>query len=482
MDRLGRASLTSLPADIAVPSYLDREISVGIVHFGVGNFHRAHQAMYIDRLLQVGTADEWAICGIGLFDRDARMRDALVEQDGLYTLALRHPDGNDEISVVGSIRRFLHAPDDPDAVLDQLTDPGVRIVSLTITEGGYVEDATDGKRAADDPNVVAEAANGLSAPLTAFGWIVAALRERRRRGIPPFTVLSCDNVPGNGTVARRSVEAVARMVAPELADWIAAEVSFPSTMVDRITPVTVDADVDRIRDRAAFVDAWPVAAEPFEQWIIEDDFPAGRPDFAAAGATVVADVHAYEAIKIRLLNGGHQAVAYIGQLAGYRYVHEALGDPRIAAFVRSYMEQDAAPTLAVPEGFDVPGYIDELFHRFANPAIADTLTRLGTDASNRIPKFVVPALRDRLAAGETPRAGARLIASWREFNRQAGAGAFTLDDESAHVLMESAADPRRFLLALPTLAPLADAPAFVEAYLAACRIIAQEGVDAVLGS
>lgn len=466
MDRLSRAALANLPTGVSAPSYLDEDIHVGIVHFGVGNFHRAHQAKYIDRLLQSGSAREWAICGVGLFERDARMRDALNGQDGLYTLTLRHPDGIDEIDVVGSIRRFIHAPDEPGAVLEQLAEPDVRIVSLTITEAGYVEDPTGGRRAATDPLVMAETAGDLAEPRTAFGWIVAALRERRRRGIAPFTILSCDNVPGNGAVARRSVEAVARLVEPELADWIASEVAFPSTMVDRITPITIESDVDRVRKRLRVDDAWPVTSEPFEQWVIEDDFPTGRPDLGAVGATLVADVHAYEMIKIRLLNGGHQAIAYIGQLAGHEYVHEALKDPQIATFVRDYMEQVGVPTLEVPEGFDLPGYIDELFRRFANPNVADTLARLSTDASNRIPKFVVPTVLDRLAAGSLPYAGARLIASWREFNRQAGQGRFSLEDESAPVLITAAAgDPIEFLTVLSMVAPLAGYPDFVNAYL-----------------
>lgn len=481
VDRLSKAVLDSLPAEVSRPSYLDRDIRVGIVHFGVGNFHRAHQAMYVDRLLEAGHSDEWAICGIGLLDGDARMRDALSEQDGLYTLTLRHADGTDDIAVIGAIRRFLHTPDDPGAVFEQLTDPAVRIVSLTITEGGYVEDPTGGRRAVDDPNVVAETAGALSEPRTAFGWIVAALRERRRRGIAPFTVLSCDNVPGNGIVARRSVEAVARLVDAELADWIATEVSFPSTMVDRITPVTVQADRDRIQVRLGVGDAWPVAAEPFEQWVIEDDFPTGRPDFAAAGATLVSDVHVYETMKIRLLNGGHQAIAYIGQLAGYEYVHAAMGDPRLARFVRDYMQQDGVPTLQVPDGFDLPGYVDELLSRFANPAIADTLARLGTDASHRIPKFIIPTLLDRLADGATPQAGARLIASWREFNRQAGQGRLEPDDGSAPVLLAAAADgPMEFLAALPMIAPLADRAEFVAAYLTAAATLEHGGVDSLL--
>lgn len=483
MNRLSKAALDGLPAEVSAPAYLDDDVRIGIVHFGVGNFHRAHQAMYVDRLLNSAEDQRgWGICGIGLLDRDTRMRDALNGQDGLYTLTLRHPDGSDEIGVVGSIRRFLHAPDDAESVLAQLTDPAVRIVSLTITEGGYVEDPTGGKLAIDDPLVAAETADLLSSPHTAFGWIVAALRERRRRGTPPFTVLSCDNVPGNGAVARRSVEAVARLVDEELADWIGAEVAFPSTMVDRITPVTVDTDLERIRARLGVDDAWPVAAEPFEQWVIEDDFPTGRPDFAAVGATVVADVHAHEMIKIRLLNGGHQAIAYIGQLAGHEYVHEALSDSRLVAFVREYMEHDAVPTLTAPEGFDLPGYIDELFRRFSNRAIADTLARLGADASNRVPKFIVPTLLDRIAVDATPHAGARLIASWREFNRQASFGRFSLDDESSAVLSAAATGaPLEFLTALPTLAPLAASTDFLDSYVAATASLESGGVEALLG-
>jgi mannitol 2-dehydrogenase len=479
--RLSRATLASLPTEIPTPTYLDTAVEVGIVHFGVGNFHRAHQAMYIDRLLTSGRGHEWGICGIGLLDRDAAMRDALTGQDGLYTLTLRHADGRDEIGVIGSIRRFLHAPDEPAAVLEQLADPAVRIVSLTITEGGYVEDPTSGKRASDDPLVMAETNGGLAQPRTAFGWIVAGLRERRRRGIPPFTVMCCDNIPGNGAVARQSVAAVARLADPALADWISSEVAFPSTMVDRITPVTVSTDRERIRERLHVEDAWPVASEPFTQWVVEDRFPTGRPPLESVGATVVADVHPYEAIKIRLLNGGHQAIAYVGQLAGYTYVHEALADPRIESFVRDYIVSEGGPTLMVPDGFDLPSYIDELFRRFGNAHVADTLARLGVDASNRIPKFVVPTLLDRISSGARPRHGARLIASWREFNRAAAQGRFRLDDESAEQLLAAAAgSPLDFLAASPSLGPLASSEEFAEEYLEAARRLERGGVDALL--
>lgn len=482
MRRLGLDTLTTLPADASAPDYLDEELRIGVVHFGVGNFHRAHQAMYLDRLMRAGLARDWAICGIGLLERDARMRDALTEQDGLYTLTLRHPDGRDEISVIGSIRRYLHAADDPDAVLEQLADPGVRIVSLTITEGGYFDETAGGRRAADDPNVIAETADGLRSPRTAFGWIVAGLRERRRRGEQPYTVLCCDNIQGNGEVARRSIEAVARLVDPELADWIAAEVAFPSTMVDRITPVTTPADVARIHERLGVDDAWPVASEPFTQWVVEDRFPAGRPPLEQAGAMLVDDVEAYEAIKLRLLNAGHQALAYIGRLAGYELVDGTVADERIVAWVRRYMEREAVPTLAVPDGFDIPAYIDELFERFGNAHVADTLTRLGTDASNRITAFVVPTLRDRIAAGFDAETGAQLIASWWAFTRRAAAGDFALHDEAAEQLMQAASGTPRAFLELPLLAGLAEAPGFLAAYLDAAERLESGGVDAFLAA
>jgi mannitol 2-dehydrogenase len=469
-----------MPARVAVPGYLDDDLRIGIVHFGVGNFHRAHQAMYLDRLLNAGLAGDWAICGVGLLDRDARMRDALTAQDGLYTLTLRHPDGVDEPAVIGSLRRFLHAPDDPSAVLEQLVSPHVRIVSLTITEGGYVSDPINGRHPGDDPLVAEEVAGGLARPLTAFGWIVAALRERRRRGVTPFTVLSCDNIQGNGAVARLSVEGVARLVDADLAHWISTEVAFPSTMVDRITPVTTPEDVARVAAELGVSDAWPVSCEPFAQWIIEDRFPAGRPPLEQAGVVFVADIEAYEAIKLRLLNGSHQAIAYIGRLAGYTFVDEACRDPRILAFLRAYLAE-AAATLAVPDGFDLGAYVRQLFERFGNPAIRDTLARLSVDASNRMPKFMIPMITDRVAAGRETSAGAAVVAAWRMYCRAASTGEFVLEDAVADELVHAAlGGPTDFLHELSTLAPLAADAGFVREYERHLAALAAGGADVCL--
>ncbi|MCC2308297.1 mannitol dehydrogenase family protein [Cellulomonas chengniuliangii] len=483
MERLGARTLGSLPRAVEVPGYLDEDLRIGIVHFGVGNFHRSHQAMYVERLLNAGTARDWAICGVGLLDRDARMRDALAEQDGLYTLTLREPDGSNRFSVIGAIRRFIYAPDDPAALLEQLVSPDVRIVSLTVTEGGYVSDPTTGRSPQDDPLVIEEVAGGLAQPRTAFGWIVAALRERRRRGTAPFTVMSCDNIQGNGRVARLSVEGVARLVDAELADWIAAEVSFPSTMVDRITPVTTQTDVDRIATELGVEDAWPVSSEPFTQWVIEDVFAHGRPPFEQAGAVLVSDIDPYEAIKLRLLNASHQALAYIGQLMGYEYVHEAVADARIAGFVRAYMEQEAVPTLVVPAGFEIAEYIDELFVRFGNPHVQDFLARLSVDSSNRIPKFLVPVLADGVAAGAASGVGASIIATWRAWCRGVDAGQFAIDDVDGKVLVSAAAqEPLGFLRGVPTLTPFLESPSFVDAYERAANALEQEGPEAFLGA
>jgi mannitol 2-dehydrogenase len=476
MKRLGKDTIGELPAGVGLPLYLDDDLGIGIVHFGVGNFHRSHQAMYLDRLLNKGLARDWAICGVGLLERDAGMRDALGAQGGLYTLTLRQPDGSNDFAVIGSIREFLFAPEQPQQLLERLVAPETRIVSLTVTEGGYVFDPTTGRRPEHDPLVAQEVAAGLAAPRTAFGWIVAALRERRRRGITPFTVLSCDNIQGNGDVARRSVEGVARLVDPELADWIGASVAFPSTMVDRITPVTTQADIERIETELGVHDAWPVASEPFTQWVIEDVFSDGRPPWEEVGATLVADIEPYEAIKLRLLNASHQAVAYIGQLMGYEYVHEAVADPRIASYLRAYMEQEAVPTLQVPAGFDLPGYIDELFVRFGNPQVRDTLARLSVDASNRIPKFLVPVLIDRVDAGAACPIGASVLASWRAWCRAVGAGRFTMDDASEDLLVAAAMrSPNDFLERVPALRRFLDAPAFVSEFARAAEVLEQEG-------
>lgn len=376
----------------ALPAYDRGAVRVGIVHFGVGGFHRAHEAMFMDRLLTLGGAAEWGICGVGLLPGDARMRDVMQEQQGLYTLVLRHPDGAEEARVIGSIVEYLFAPDDPGAVLRRLASPDVRIVSLTITEGGYNTSDVDGRFDASNPGVLADLANP-SSPTTVFGFIVEALRLRREAGVAPFTVMSCDNIQANGSVAREAIVAFAALRDAGLAEWIGEHVHFPSSMVDRITPATTPEDVRDISARHGVADAWPVVAEPFAQWVLEDRFTAGRPEFERVGVQLVDDVMPYELMKLRLLNGAHQAIAYPGLLMGFRLVHEAAADPLLARFVRAYMDEVTPSLLPVP-GIDLEGYKDGLIQRFGNAGVRDTLERLAAETSDRIPKFVLPVLSD----------------------------------------------------------------------------------------
>ena len=410
---------TSLTDSPLAPDYDRSAMTTGIVHIGVGGFHRAHQAAYLDRLIRErsrsgATKDDcldWGICGVGLLPGDARMRDALAGQDHLYTLVLKHPGGRHEPTIIGSIHDYLFAPDDPEAVLSLMSEPTTRIVSLTVTEGGYNVDDATGEFRTEAPGAVHDAEHP-GEPTTAFGYIVEALRRRRAAGITPFTVMSCDNLPGNGKVARTAVVSQAAMGDPELADWIDANVAFPSSMVDRITPQTTPTDMVELRRGLGVEDAWPVVCEPFTQWVLEDDFPAGRPPFERVGVQMVEDVVPYELMKLRLLNASHQGLGHWGRLLGMTYGHEAAGDADVAAWVRAFLEREALPRLLPVPGIDLAEYVDTLFERFTNASIADTLERLAFFGPSGMPKFVLPTVRDNLAAGGPIRLGAAMCAAW----------------------------------------------------------------------
>ncbi len=412
MGRLSDRALSTLDGRVAVPGYDRAAVNVGIVHLGVGGFHRSHQAVYHDALLGAGLLD-WGICGVGVLPRDAPMRDALVAQDGLYTLLVKAPDGTMAPRVIGSIVEYLLAPDEPEAVVERLATPTTRVVSLTITEGGYdVDDATGAFRAST-PEVRHDLDGGP--PRSAFGFVVEALRRRRDRGVAPFTVLSCDNLEGNGDVARTAFGSFARLRDAELGAWVDSEVPFPNAVVDRITPATTDVDRVAVCELLGVEDCAPVVCEPFTQWVIERTDGAVLPPYVRAGARLVADARPFELMKLRLLNAGHQVLAYFGRLLGHRLVHEAARDPDLRAFLEAYLEREAMPTLSgVPEA-DVAGFRDALAERFGNPAIGDTLERLAVDASDRIPKFILPVIRERLARGEDVTLAAAVVASWARY-------------------------------------------------------------------
>ena len=434
------ASLADSPL---APAYDRSRITPGIVHMGVGGFHRAHQAAYLDDLMRRGEALDWGICGVGLMPQDTRMRDALRGQDYLYSLTLKHPGGRAESRVIGSIHDYLFAPDDPEAVLGVMTAPTTRIVSLTVTEGGYNVDDATGLFRTESEGAARDAADPHH-PTTSFGYIVEALRRRRDAGVPPFTVMSCDNLPGNGKVARTAVVSQAAMSDPELADWIDGNVAFPSCMVDRITPQTTQTDIAELRRGLGVEDAWPVVCEPFSQWVLEDDFPAGRPPLEEVGVQMVDDVAPYELMKLRLLNASHQGLAHWGRLLGMEYAHEAAADEDISSWVRAYLEREARATLRSVPGIDLDDYVDTLFERFTNEAIADTLFRLAQGASSRMPKFVLGTVRDNLTAGGPIRLGTAMVAAWALGNEgvDENGDEIVIDDPMADELLPLAAAQR----------------------------------------
>ena len=483
--KLGADTVASLSANVEGPSYNRDRVTVGIVHIGVGGFHRSHHAMYVDRLMNEGRDLDWGICGVGLLPGDARMRDALPKQDCLYTLVLKHAGGRREARVIGSIVQYLLALDDPAAVIERMTDPAVRIVSMTVTEGGYNIHRVTGEFEADHPDVVHDLVHPMRSR-SVFGLVTEALRLRRERGVEPFTVMSCDNIQSNGDVARAAFTAYARLRDPELGSWVESSVAFPNSMVDRITPVTAESDIEELSQYFGIDDAWPVVAEPFEQWALEDDFPLGRPGYEHAGVKVVPDVEPYELMKLRLLNATHQGMCYFGYLAGYRYAHEAAADPAIAQFLLDYMDLEATPTLHPVPGIDLHAYKRTLIERYRNPDVRDTLARLCADSSDRIPKWLLPVIREQLAVGGRISNSAAIVASWARYAEgvdEHGEPIEVVDQLRDQLLRRASAqadNPTSFIEDRELFGDLIDEPVFVAAYVEALEFLKREGARATL--
>jgi mannitol 2-dehydrogenase len=485
MQQLDARSLPSLAGSLPVPTYDRSSLRTGIVHLGVGAFHRSHQAMYLDRLLEQGQAQDWAICGVGVLPADRRMAEVMAAQDCLYTLVVKHADGTYEPRVVGSIVEYLLAPDDPEAVVEKMAAETTRIVSLTVTEGGYNVDPVTGRFDASAADVVEDLRPG-AALRTTFGLVTEALVRRRDRGLAPFTVVSCDNIQHNGDVARRSFAAFAGLRDPELGGWVDREVLFPNSMVDRITPATTDDDRAEVARRFGVDDAWPVVCEPFTQWVLEDRFHLGRPPLEDAGVQVVADVDPYERMKLRLLNASHQGLAYLGRLAGYRLVHDAAQDPLFQRFLLGYMEEEATPTLLPVPGIDLDDYRRELIARFSNPAVRDTLARLAFDGSERLTKWLLPVVRDNLAAGGQVRRSAAVVAGWARYSEGVDEQGEAIDiaDRRRDTLMAAARrqreDPLAFLADRQLFGDLVDDERFTAPYLATLDSLYRRGARATL--
>lgn len=483
--RLSAATLADLPAGVARPGYDRSAVRTGIVHLGVGGFHRAHQAMYLDTLMNEGAALDWGICGVGVLDSDAAMAAVMREQDCLYTLMVRHPDGRTEPRVIGSIVQYLFVPDDPVAVVEKMADPATRIVSLTVTEGGYNFNHVTGEFDTENPAIVADLANP-GRPRTSFGLVTAALALRRERGIEPFTVMSCDNIPGNGAMARTMFSTFARLRDPQLGEFVASAVAFPNSMVDRITPSTTDDDRAELTAAFGVADGWPVVCEPFAQWVLQDAFGAGRPPLQDAGVMVVDDVEPYELMKLRLLNCSHQGIAYLGYLAGYRMVHDAAADPVMAGFLLDYMEREATPTLHPVPGIDLDAYRHQLIERFANPGVRDTVARLAADSSDRIPNWLLPVVREQLSRGGEITRSAAIVAGWARYAEGADEQGepITVVDRVADRLTAAARrypdDPEAFVADPELFGDLGRDRRFTDAYRWALDSLHQHGARATL--
>lgn len=481
--KLSLANLSAIQATAAIPAYDRSALSAGIVHFGVGNFHRAHQAIYLDDLFNTGKDLDWAIIGAGVLPSDEAMRAKLAEQDFLTTVV--EQDNNKSAARVTAPMIDYLRPGNAAAIVAQLADPAIRIVSLTITEGGYFINPASGVFDPTHPAIVADSENP-SDPKTVFGLIIAGLKARKDKGLIPFTVMSCDNIPGNGEVTHAAVSGLARLSDPELAEWIERNVAFPNGMVDRITPATGSREVGIAADDYGIDDNWPVFCEEFKQWVLEDHFPAGRPALETVGVQFVPDVAPYEHMKIRILNGGHAAIAYPAALLDIHFVHEAMEDKTVCAFLDKLERDEIIPVIPPVPDTDLIAYFKKVESRLFNPKIGDTIPRLAQDGSNRQPKFILPTTADRLRLGEDVIGLSLVSALWCRYlaGTTDSGKAITFNDASADRLHEAAVkakdDPQAFLALSDIFGDVAQSSLFQKRFAHALKTLWDKGTRATL--
>jgi len=409
--QLNQDNLAAIGNRIPVPNYNRTVNTSNIIHIGVGGFHRAHLAYYLHQLKQSGTATAWNIIGIGLREADKNIHEVLKTQDHLYTLMVKNPDGTIEPEVIGSLIDFKMGTSDAESVIVQMADANTKIVSLTITEGGYNFNPTTGEFNFDNPDIQHELRHPHD-PITVYGFLCAALKRRRDAGLPAFTILSCDNIEHNGDMARKMLLTFAEAQDQELANWIAKKVSFPNSMVDRITPVTTPTDIETLAQDFGVQDAWPVTCEPFLQWVVEDKFSNDRPDFENVGVQFVPDVGPYEKMKLRLLNAGHSVLGLLGALHGHPTINACVEDALFASYLRAFLDKEATPILGDIEGINLTDYKNSLIERFANPNIKDSVSRICSESSAKLPKFLIASIHENLATGGSIKFATLVIAAW----------------------------------------------------------------------
>jgi len=487
--RLNQDSLATLPSHVETPTYNPKKILSGVAHFGVGAFHRAHQAMALHELLNLNPKDpealKWGVCGIGLLESDEQLCKQLRAQDHFYTLVNKGTDGTSRTRLIGSLVDYQLAREGSQACIDTLVSPNTKVISFTITEGGYNKIPSTGEFDFENPLIVQEMVPD-SPPLTVYGYLSAAFKLRKEHGLPGLTLMSCDNVQNNGVVLQKMLQEFTVAKHPELWPWIEENVSFPNTMVDGITPVLTQSFCDEVRDDLGLIDEAPVLSEDYFQWVIEDDFTQGRPEFERVGCLMVKNVMPFELMKLRLLNLSHQALAYFGYLMGYRFVHEAASDELLQALLSRYMQEEAMPTLESIRNFDIDSYRKNLIIRFQNPYIADTISRLCAYTSDRIPQWLVPVIKHQLNHEGSIRFAAAITASWARYAEgidEQGTPIEVLDSQKdlvTQLAQRSKSEVIAFLKDVNLFGDLADSQRFVREFTMRLEDIRQNGTKVAL--
>lgn len=490
MLKLNEDNLKRISRLVRTPSYNRHEIRAGIVHIGLGGFHRSHQAFYTDEVLGRHDSNNWGICGVSLLDNETDRKNfkTLAEQDGLYTLMITEADGSLNARIPGPIIRYLFAPDDPEAVISIMASPETKIISLTITEGGYNFNSATGKFRFEDPGVSWDISHP-DHPVTIFGYLTQSIKRRKLCGATGVTIQSCDNIEKNGETLKKMLMAYVHEANPDLISWIDENVSFPDSMVDRITPVTKPSDTEIIKQKFGYLDSWPVVSEPFVQWIIEDEFANGRPAWEVAGARFVLDVAPYEKMKIRLLNAGHSLLGFIGSIHGCRTVDEAVSVTFIRNFLRDFMDIEVTPLLGSIEGISLESYKESLIQRFGNIYIKDQLSRICSESSSKIPKFLLPTIMEQLERGGPAERGILVIAAWCRCLELAGDphNNIEIQDKLGGILTRNALssvydDPMAFIKTEEVFNDLASSQRFVDMYLRSIGLIRKTGVEEAIGN
>ena len=476
--------LKNPPENLAVPTYSRQTGSEGILHIGVGGFHRSHQALYLDEMMEHHSASNWAICGVGIMPQDATMHKALTAQDNLYTLVERDNESC-TARLIGSLKSYIFGPGNAEAVFAKMADPGIKIVTLTATEGGYYFHQASGELDLSNPNIRHDLENPHQ-PKTIFGYLAEGLKRRRQASLKAFTVLSCDNLQGNGHIAKKTLIAFCRENDADLAQWISQNVTFPNCMVDRITPATGDEQRQLVKDQFGLDDAYPVVSEVFRQWVIEDNFGDGRPELERVGVQFTDDVAPYEKMKIRLLNASHSAMGYLGYLCGYRYIFEIAQSAEFTSYIKTMMDHEVTPLIGSVPGVNLDEYKHSLMQRFANKTIKDQALRICMDGSSKMPKFILPSILEQLERGGPIRNLTLCVASWIRFlaAEDEHGKVIPVDDPKASRLIEIAKsaknNPRAVFVLTDIFGDLGKSEKFVAEFEFLLKMLYEKGARATL--